>query len=303
MSVSENPLVSIAVLTYNSAATVIETLNSIKDQTYQNTELIVSDDCSTDNTVEVCRKWIAENEKRFVRAVLLEVPKNTGVTANANRADKACQSEWIKSIAGDDLLLPHCIEQYVSFVIEHPDTVYLFGKVDVFGNDSDKVSHFTNTIFDYSFFNLSIEEQYDWLVLREFQPIPALSSFYNKHRTESLGIIYDERIPMLDDWPRWIQCLEKGVRFAFVDQVVAKYRVSPDSICSGEKYSHSFGHSLDLLYIFYQYKPAIKRIGYLKATGKYIERKARIDGGVWWLFCSHLVGLMRSAYNRVIIKK
>ena len=53
----ECPLVSIVVITYNSAEYVLETLESAKAQTYQNIELIVSDDCSADNTVETCSRW------------------------------------------------------------------------------------------------------------------------------------------------------------------------------------------------------------------------------------------------------
>ena len=60
-----NPLVSIIVITYNSSKYVLETLESAKAQTYQNIELIVTDDCSNDNTVEICRKWIEENKERF----------------------------------------------------------------------------------------------------------------------------------------------------------------------------------------------------------------------------------------------
>ncbi|MDR0890977.1 MAG: glycosyltransferase [Endomicrobium sp.] len=52
-----NPLVSVCVITYNSSKYVLETLESIKTQTYQNIELIVSDDCSTDDTVEVCENY------------------------------------------------------------------------------------------------------------------------------------------------------------------------------------------------------------------------------------------------------
>ena len=54
-------LVSVVVITYNSSQTVVETLDSIKTQTYQNIELIVSDDCSSDNTVEVVQNGIDEN--------------------------------------------------------------------------------------------------------------------------------------------------------------------------------------------------------------------------------------------------
>lgn len=56
-----NPLVSIQVVTYNAAKTILETLESIKAQTYPPIELIISDDCSRDNTVEICREWVMDN--------------------------------------------------------------------------------------------------------------------------------------------------------------------------------------------------------------------------------------------------
>ena len=55
------PLVSICVITYNSSKTVVETLESIKNQSYSNIELVVSDDCSPDNTVELVQQWLEKN--------------------------------------------------------------------------------------------------------------------------------------------------------------------------------------------------------------------------------------------------
>ncbi|KAA6320476.1 putative glycosyltransferase EpsE, partial [termite gut metagenome] len=104
---NEQPLVSIVVITYNSSKYVLETLESAKVQTYQNIELIVSDDCSTDDTVDVCQNWLDENKERFVRTELLIVLKNTGVSANCNRGYKVAKGEWIKGVAGDDMLFPH----------------------------------------------------------------------------------------------------------------------------------------------------------------------------------------------------
>ena len=80
-----NSLVSVCVVTYNSAATIVDTLESIKAQTYQNLELVVSDDCSKDDTVKVCREWIAANKDRFAAATVIESEVNTGVSANCHR--------------------------------------------------------------------------------------------------------------------------------------------------------------------------------------------------------------------------
>jgi alpha-1,3-rhamnosyltransferase len=276
------PLISVPVVTYNSSKTVLETLDSIYNQTYENLELIVSDDCSTDNTVDICQEWINAHKERFVRTELLVVEKNTGVSANMNRAEAACQGEWVKPIAGDDVLLPKCVEIYVDYVKNHPEAVCVFGKVEAFGDNKEIVDRFQDTIFDYSFFALPIVEQYKWLITRSFQPIPAATTFYNYHKTREIGVIYDERIPMLEDWPRWIRCLEKGVRFHFVDKTVVRYRVSDNSICSGTLYIEKFQKSLALMYIYYQYEPAIKFKGFWLATLKYIHCKYVITGSFLW---------------------
>ena len=51
-------LVSISVITYNSSKYILDTLDSVKAQTYPNLELVISDDCSTDNTIDLCKDWV-----------------------------------------------------------------------------------------------------------------------------------------------------------------------------------------------------------------------------------------------------
>lgn len=65
-------LVSICVITYNSSKYVIETLNSLLLQTYHPLEVIVSDDCSTDNTPSICQEWVNRNKHNFVRCIFLK---------------------------------------------------------------------------------------------------------------------------------------------------------------------------------------------------------------------------------------
>ncbi len=103
-------LVSIIVITYNSERYVLETLESAYRQSYPNIELIVSDDCSTDNTLALCEQWIAEHQARFVRTVCTQTSRNGGIVYNYNHAIGLAQGEWIKYIAGDDILCHNCID-------------------------------------------------------------------------------------------------------------------------------------------------------------------------------------------------
>ena len=76
-------LVSVPVLTYNAESFIEETLESIFNQTYQTIELIISDDCSKDNTVQIVEKWCAQPRviARFTDIKIITVPKNTGIPA------------------------------------------------------------------------------------------------------------------------------------------------------------------------------------------------------------------------------
>ena len=245
----EQPLVSVPVITYNSSRIVLETLDSIKAQTYQNIELIVSDDCSTDNTVELCRHWIEQNKSRFVRTELLTVEKNTGVAGNCNRAGVACQGEWVKGIAGDDLLMPSCIQDCIDYVAEHPDTIYLFGRCKAFGADEKRCAE-VDKVFDYSFFDLTQEEQLHRLVFGE-NCVPATTAFYNRGRAAKVGVKNDERIPLLEDWPKWINLIRAGVKLHVVDKVLVKYRVG--GISTGHRLNLKMYMSERKFCLYYQY--------------------------------------------------
>jgi alpha-1,3-rhamnosyltransferase len=292
MESTSQPLVSVPVITYNSSKYVIETLESIKAQTYQNIELIVSDDCSKDNTVDICRKWIEENKERFVRTEIITSDINTGVSANGNRGRNACKGEWIKGIAGDDILLPNCLEVYVKYINEHSEVVYVFSKVEAFGENTGLVDRFNNIIFDYSFFDLSIDEQLKWCVAGPPQPIPAATAFYNRYRLDKLDIYNDERIPMLEDAPKWIRCLRCGIRFHFISEPLVRYRVSQTSICSSQTYITPFRKSLALNYLYYQYPLNIKYIGRIKAYTLYIVNKSIVSNNIVWKLLNKMVDIL-----------
>lgn len=216
------PLVSIIVITYNSSKYVLETLESAKAQTYQNIELIVSDDCSTDNTVEICKKWIEENKDRFVRTELITVNKNTGITPNFNRGLKVAEGECVKFIAGDDLLLDNCITDCMAYVLCNKNCKILFGRIY------------------YLKGNIITPKPLERIALSNFKEqkklvykgssLPAPASYFNKNALIELGG-FDENYLFIEDLPLWLKLVNNNIELSFIDKFVVKYRIHDNNIC------------------------------------------------------------------------
>lgn len=113
-----HPPVSVCIPTYNSEATVSDTLRSALAQRYANLEIIVSDDASVDRTVSLVRSF---NDARLK---LIVQPKNLGLVGNWNAAVAAARGELIKLLPADDLLDPDCIRMQVNALVGKPDCVF-----------------------------------------------------------------------------------------------------------------------------------------------------------------------------------
>lgn len=249
MGKNEHPLVSVRVIAYNSSKTIIETLDSIYNQTYPNIELIISDDCSKDNTVETCRKWLKEHSARFARTEILTVEKNTGLTANVNRAFNACRGEWAKGIAGDDYLLPTCIEDNMEYLVEHPNAIIIFSRPTFMGIKQSEYERYEQKMFDYSFFDMTPEEQYERI--KYGSCLPASTMFVSIKGFREKGLFYDERIPMLEDRPLELNAISRGVKMHFFDKQTVVYRVRKDSLVNAAVLSPKFYESTRLAYFYY----------------------------------------------------
>ena len=92
----EKDLVSIIMPSYNTAPYIRETIQSVLDQTYQNWELIIVDDCSTDNTDEV----VASIKDKRIR--YLKNEKNSGAAVSRNRSLSEAKGRWIAFLDSDD---------------------------------------------------------------------------------------------------------------------------------------------------------------------------------------------------------
>lgn len=224
------PLVTIGVITYQSEKYVLETLDSIKRQTYKNIELIISDDGSTDTTIELCNNWIKKNKDYFVSVKLITSEKNTGTSANCNRILYESNGDWLKLIAGDDVFTSDAIAEYVDYVKDNPNVNALFSEVtDFSGNLIDNKFKYIPMPYEYVAFskNVSARNQFD-ILKRIF--IGMGPTFFVKTSVVKEVGGFDERFRLQEDYPLYIKLTKYGVKLYLLKKKLVCHRCYSDSV-------------------------------------------------------------------------
>lgn len=125
----EKNKVSIVCRTYNHENLIRKTIESVLNQTYQNWELIVSDDCSTDKTVEIVKSFDDDRIKLNINEY------NLGVIGNLNKALSLCTGEYISILDGDDVYTSEKLQKQVEFLDNNPEYGACFSYVDFIGDE------------------------------------------------------------------------------------------------------------------------------------------------------------------------
>lgn len=246
------PLVSVIVVTFNSSQTVIETLESIKSQTYQNIELIVSDDCSLDNTIDLVNNWLDDNKQRFVNVQLVTTDKNTGVAGNINRGVLKSHGEWLKSIAGDDLLIPSAIETYMSFVMDHFENVRIcVCDVECFSTDGE-VKPSTRDAYK-SFFEKECES-YEMQKKRVMTELVFVGPtyFYSRELFNEVGG-YPEKYGCAEEWPFVYKIIRSGNRIFAINKKLVRYRIQYESSLCHSSSDHGMANKRHFIGMYQHY--------------------------------------------------
>ncbi len=205
MTNKNQPLVSICVPTYNGEKYLAETLTCILNQTYQNLEILVVDDQSSDSTLDVVKEY----QKKDVRIRLFVNDSNLGLVANWNRCIELASGDWIKFQFQDDLMLPKTLErmqnlaQRLNVRLVLTDREYFFEE-----GIPDFSSHLLRISNDFVgehkvppdyFFNCLLETRLNENFIGE--PILGL---IHKDFIEQIGC-YDERLKQIVDLEYWLR--------------------------------------------------------------------------------------------------
>ena len=228
-----NPLVSVVVLTFNSSQFILQTLDSIKKQDYKNLELIVSDDCSSDNTCDIVDSWISENSSFFVRAILVRSHKNRGTSFNYNNGIANSKGFFIKTLDGDDLLSEsNSISNYVRYMQTNKWRICI-SDVEVFTTDSVDLDKYREL---YSFYFKCVQESHEEQLSRITSNLhiadPGL--FMTRDLYKEVGG-FDENYMLLEEWPFFFNVMNNGGYSGAIPEKLVNYRICKKIISHTKK--------------------------------------------------------------------
>lgn len=144
LSNNVNPLVSICIPTYNGSRYLTETLDSCVNQTYKNFEIVICDDGSTDDTLDIIQRYKAQ----YSNIHLHINEKNQGLVGNWKRCIEKANGDWIKFIFQDDILQPDCVERMLKSCLDLNTRVAICARRFIFEPNADEriKAYYTNEL-------------------------------------------------------------------------------------------------------------------------------------------------------------
>lgn len=209
-------LVSIITPSYNTALYIAETIRSVQAQTYTNWEMIIVDDCSTDNTDEIVAPFLADGRIRY-----LKNEKNSGAAVSRNYALREATGRWIAFLDSDDVWMPDKLEKQIAFMErnQYHFSYTCYEEMD----ESSKQLGVTVTgpakITKHGMYN------YCWM--------GCLTVMYDR---EYVGLIQIENIKKNNDYAMWLKVCKKADCY-LLDEVLAQYRRGRAGSISTQKYT------------------------------------------------------------------
>ncbi|MBE6941077.1 MAG: glycosyltransferase family 2 protein [Ruminococcaceae bacterium] len=202
-------LVSIIMPSYNTGRFIKETIESVLAQSYENWELLIVDDCSTDNTDEVVKPFLADP-----RICYIKNEKNSGAAVSRNRALREAKGKWIAFLDSDDLWEPEKLEKQIAFMEDngyhYSYTNYV--EIDEASKPNGKWVTGPRKITKHGMYN------YCWM--------GCLTVMYD---VQTVGLVQIEDIKKNNDYAMWLKVCQKADCY-LLDETLARYRKRSGSI-------------------------------------------------------------------------
>lgn len=204
-----NELVSIIMPSYNTGRFIRETIESVLAQSYSNWELIIVDDCSTDNTDYVVASFLTDERIRYIKN-----EHNGGAAVSRNRALREAKGKWIAFLDSDDLWEPDKLQKQISFMKNngYHFTYTNYIEIDEQSKANGKSVTGPKRITKHGMYN------YCWM--------GCLTVMYD---ADAVGLIQIADIKKNNDYAMWLKVCKKANCY-LLDETLASYRKRSGSI-------------------------------------------------------------------------
>lgn len=215
---TNNPLVTIAIPSYNHARYIDECIKSIIKQDYDQIELIVIDDGSSDDSVERIKELIPECEKRFVRFEF-RYRENKGLCSTLNEALYWAKGDFFSPTASDDVLMPNKISSQLKAFHNFKDqgVVGVLSGIKVFGDKGSIKSQYDDNRV------ISFEE----VIVRKYR-MPGQATMFLTDKLVSIDG-YDPKFKV-EDFLVFLKITEKGGKLLLMKESLVNYRRHGDNL-------------------------------------------------------------------------
>ena len=243
------PLVSIIIPAFNRDGIILDTLDSIVSQTYQNWECIIVDDGSTDQTVNVIEEF-SKNDNRF-RIFIRPKKKDKGANACRNFGLSLASGEYIIFFDSDDIMATTCLEQRVKLFADHKDKDFLVFSMGIFSDTSAcEVYPFRKVL------NISTEKTLEDFILSNTLPWNVCRPIFKTELIQG-KIGFNEKIQNFQDEEFNIRLLGfLKPKYLSIDITDCYYRFDEESI---NKYKSLKG-TQDIVNCFYEFYSSVFKV-------------------------------------------
>lgn len=208
-----NDLVSIIMPSYNTERYIADSINSVLAQTYENWELIIVDDCSTDDTEQILGSY-TDPRIRF-----LQNEKNSGAAVSRNYGLREAKGRWIAFLDSDDTWHPEKLEKQVRFMEE---TGYKF-------TYTDYQIQLNGTWLPYVYYG---PDKVNKRKMKDYCYFSTITVMYDR---EYVGLIQIEPVRKNNDYAMWLRIIEKTPCYR-LPECLSYYIKHDGSISSGSKW-------------------------------------------------------------------
>ncbi len=211
----KKPIISVIIPAYNAARHIVSAVDSALAQTYPAVEIIVVDDGSADNTPDLLRPY------RQARKITYMRQENKGLAAARNTGIRASSGHYVALLDADDIFLPEKLARQAAYLDAHPECGISYCGLWHFNDAAPEKM----LMLDYAYY--SGAGVFPALLKKNF--INPLSVVMRRSVFNTAGY-FDESLRRSEDWDFWVRAAHAGIRFDYLPERLAKYRMGAGSL-------------------------------------------------------------------------